>query len=128
MDRDREHSRIPPEDRLRTITVVDVDVDVRDPPDAVREQPRDRDRRVVVHAESRRSGRHRVVETSGRVERVCHRAIEDRSRGRDGRAGYDRPGLVHLREDRVVAGPVPVAAVVSLCAVTGPRRRVDEVG
>ena len=71
---DREHPRIVVEDGLHAVAVVHVDVDVRDPLRTQVEQPRDRDRRVVVDAEAGRARRHRVVQAAGDVDRARARA------------------------------------------------------
>ena len=81
---------IVPEDRLRTVAVMHVDVDVGDPLHALGEHPRDRDRRIVVDAEPRGSAGHRVVQAARRVERVRDLARAARPRGRgDAGAGDD---------------------------------------
>ena len=73
----------------------------------------------------RRPRGHRVVQAAGRVERVQDRAVAD-GLGRDERgARHERARLVHVREDRVVAGPEPEPAPVALLAVPGPLRRLD---
>ena len=128
MDRDREHPRVVPEARLHAVAVMHVDVDVGDPLSALREQPRDADGRVVVHAEPRGTVGHRVVETPGRVEGMLGLARPDRPGGRDRGADHERPGLVHVVEDRVVTGPVAEPAPRALLAVPRARRGVDECG
>ena len=72
VDRDRQHTRVVVEDELHAIAVMDVDVDVGDPLGACLEQPRDRDRRIVVHTEPRGPLGHRVMKSTRRVERVLH--------------------------------------------------------
>ena len=125
VDRDGEHPRVPVEDRLDAVAVVDVDVHVRDRVHAVVEQPRDRDRGIVVHAEPGGPRRHRVMQASGGVEGVQDRAVAD-GLGRDERGTrHERTRLVHVREDRVVAGPEPEPAPAPLLAVPGRLRRLD---
>ena len=74
VDRDREHPRVVPEDLLDAVTVVNVDVDVGDPLDALVEQPLDADRSVVVDAETARLVGHGVVQAPGEVDRVARLA------------------------------------------------------
>ena len=52
MDRDRRDARVGPVDRLDAVAVMDVEVDVHHP-QTVASGPRDRERRIVVHAETR---------------------------------------------------------------------------
>src|SRR5262245_25989696 len=126
MERDRQHARLGVEDRLHPVAVMDVHVHVRDRVHASIEQPRDRDRWVVVHTEARCARRHRVMQPARRVERVPNRSVAD-GPGRDQRRARDeRARLVHVREDRVVAGAVAEPAPGSGLVVPGPPRRVDE--
>jgi hypothetical protein len=125
MDRDGQHPRVLGEDRLHAVAVMDVDVHVRDRIHAALEQPRDRDGGIVVHAESRSTGRHRVVESAGGVERVQHRSVADGLGRNERRTRHERAGLVHVREDRVVAGPEPESGPVPSLAVPRPPRRLD---
>ena len=128
VDGDGEDARFRVEDRLRAVAVMDVDVDVGDALHALGEQPRDRDRGIVVDAESRRPRRHRVVQSSCRIERVIGAAGQHLVRCDDARACHERRGLVHPREDRVVARAVAVPSPVAVFAVARAFRRVDVVG
>src|SRR5205823_7160557 len=112
------------EDRLGAVPVVHVHVDVRDPAGPVVEQPPDGDGRVVVHAEAAGPLGHGVVRPAGRVERVLGPSAPDGFGGDDRRPGHARPGLVHVREDRVVAGAVPELPPGTVLTVPGARRRV----
>ena len=127
VDRDRQHPRVVPEDRLHAVAMVYVHVDVGDPLDASGEHPGDRDGRIVVHAEPRRARRHRMVQAAGRVERMRGLADDHRPGGRDGGARHDRPGLVHAVEDRVVARAVAEPAPGSVYPVPGLPGRLDEL-
>ena len=69
---DRQDARVVPERRLHPVAVVHVDVDVRDPLGALAEQPRDRDRGVVVDAEA--AGVRRASRGAGR-RRCSRRAV-----------------------------------------------------
>ncbi len=126
VDRDREHARLVPEDRLDAVAVMDVDVDVGDSLGAFPKQPGDRDGRVVVDAEAARPGGHRVVQSAGGVERVELLPSPDGAGGLDGGACHQRAGLVHPVEDRVVPGAVAEPAPVALHPAPGGLRRLDE--
>ena len=102
VDGDRQHARIVPVDRLDAVAVVHVEVDVQDAQSGAA-CPRDRECRVVVDAEPRGTGRHRVMEPAARVEGVLVVAAQDRLHRPDRPAGHRRPRLVHAGERRVVA-------------------------
>ena len=106
VDRNCQHARVRPVNRLDAVAVVHVQVDVHDP-QAVAARPRDRERRVVVHAKARGPRRHRVVQPAAGVEGMGHLAAEDRLDGPQ-RAAGDRGGrLVHAGERGRVARPDP---------------------
>src|ERR671910_691495 len=127
VQRDGEDTRVVVEDRLRAVAVVHVDVDVGNTFGAFAQEPRDGNGGIVVHAEPRGSRGHRVVQTARRVERVSDGAIEGRARRDDGRTRDERTGLVHLREDGIVARPVAEPLPVAVLAVPRSARRVDEL-
>ena len=70
MQADREHPRVVVEGRLHPVAVVDVDVDVGDALGAIGEQPGDRDRWVVVDAETAGLIGHRVMQAAADVGRM----------------------------------------------------------
>src|SRR3954453_3797789 len=87
---DRQHAWVVPERRLHAIAVMHVDVDVRDPLDALAQQPCDGDRRVVVDAEARSGRRHRVVQAACDVARMLMPALMNGACRRNGCTGYER--------------------------------------
>jgi hypothetical protein len=109
--RDRQHPGLLGEDRLDPVAVVDVDVDVGDPLDALLQQPGDRHRRVVVDAEAAGPVAHGVVEAAGGREGVQGAAGADRLRRRHGGAAHPGGGLVHAGELGRVARPDAVGEV-----------------
>ena len=104
MDREREHARVVPEDRLDAVAVVRVQVDVGDPLGAGVEQALDRGSGVVVDAEAGGGASLRVMHAAGDVDAVLDPA------GPYGLGDVDRAGeeagrgLVHVGEDGVVVG------------------------
>ena len=102
VERQRQHARIVPVDRLDAVAVVDVEVDVQDA-QPVPPRPGDGQRRVVVDAEAGRPVGHRVVEAAARVEGVLDVAAQDRLHRPDRAARDRRRGLVHAGERRIVA-------------------------
>jgi hypothetical protein len=98
------------EGRLHAVAVVHVDIHVRDPLGPQIEQPRDGDRRVVVHAEPGRSRRHRVVQAARDVHRPRRRAAPDRFRRGEGGAADPGARVVHALEDRIVGSVEAPAA------------------
>ncbi len=68
------------------------------------QHPGDRDGRVVVDAEAAGTLGHRVVQPARRIERVLRAAAEHGLGGDDRGAGHARGRLVHVGEDRIVAG------------------------
>ena len=101
---DRQHPRIVIEGGLHPVAVVHVDVDVGDPLRALPEQPGDRDRRVVVHAEPARAAAHRVVQPARDARAMLRRAGPDRTGRRQGRSRHQRRRVVHAGEYRVILG------------------------
>jgi calcium-translocating P-type ATPase len=101
---DRQHPRVVVEDRLHPVAVVHVDVDVRDALGAARQQPGDRDRRIVVDAEPAGPIGHRVMQPARDVRPVLGVPRPYRPGGRQRRASDQRGCLVHTCEDRVVLG------------------------
>src|SRR6266542_476585 len=126
VDRDGEHARVLVEDRLGPVAVMYVHVDVRDAFHAMVQKPPDGDRGVVVDAEPRGPVGHRMVQPAGGVERVVVAAVQDPLRGDDGGTGDGGAGLVHVPEDRVVAGSVAEPRPVAAFPVAGPLRGVDK--
>ena len=77
MERDRHDPRIVGVDRLDTVPVVDVEVDVQHPL-ALEAGERDGQRRIVVDAEPRGAIAHRVMEAPAGMEGVLDLARDDR--------------------------------------------------
>ncbi len=102
VDRDRHDARVVPVDRLDPVAVVHVEIDVEHP-QAVASGPRDRQRDIVVDAEARRPGRHRVMQPAAGMEGVVDLASQDRLHRPDRAAGHHRGGVMHAGERRVVA-------------------------
>lgn len=107
MDRDREHARIVVEHRLHAITVMRVDIDVRDALRSVVEQPTDGKRDVVVDAEPAGMTAHRVMEAAADVDGARGLTSPDTTGRLDARTGDERARLVHLREHRIVVSAQP---------------------
>ena len=125
---DGQHPRVVVEDRLDTVAVVDVDVDVRDPLRAFVEQPPDAHRDVVVDAEAARPARHRVVEPAGDVGAVDALAGPDPAERL--LAGTDdvRRRVVHAAEDGVVVGAETAQLLSGSRARAHPPHGVDQRG
>ncbi len=113
---DRQHPRVVPERGLHTVTVMHVDVDVRDSLGALLEQPGNRDRRVVVDAEAAGVAAHGMVQAASNAGTVLGSTGPDGTDRGQRRAGDERGRLVHPGEDRVVRSAEPVLQ---------QRRRVD---
>ncbi len=125
VQRDRQHPRVVVEDRLDAVAVVDVDIDVRDPLDALVEQPLDAHRDVVVDAEPARPVAHGVVQAArdvGAVQALAGVHLAERLE-----AGADdvRGRAMHVDEHRVVVGRE--AVVVDLDRVGVLARAGDRV-
>src|SRR5207245_6718562 len=103
---DREHARLPVEDRLHAVAVVHVDVHVRDALGAVRQHPGDGYGGIVVDAEAAGALGHRVVQPAGRVEGVLRPGSEHSLRGHHRGARHAGGRFVHVRKDGVVARAV----------------------
>jgi hypothetical protein len=101
---DRQDPRIVPERGLDAVPVMYVDVDVRDPLGALAEQPRDGDGGIVVDAEAAGIRPHRVMQAARDVRAVPDRARPHGPGRRQRRARDERGCLMHVREDRIVAG------------------------
>ena len=102
MERDRQHVRIVPEDRLHAVAVVDVEVHVQDAVAGVPCAP-DGERHVVVDAEAACAAGHRVVEAAAWMEGVELLAGQDPLHRGERSAGDGRGRLVHAVERGVVA-------------------------
>ena len=135
---DGQHPGIIPERPLHAVAVVGVHVDVRDPLRALAEQPRDRDRRVVVDAEPAGVPGHGVVQAARDARPVLRRRRPDGpGRGQRG-PGHHGGRLVHAGEHRVVLGAEPVheqhsfgqvlLALAQLPAASGQPHHVDVDG
>ena len=98
-----------------------VDVDVGDT-ESVAPQRKDREHGVVQVAESRRAGRHRVMEAPREVERARHVASRHQLGGEDRAPAGERRGLVAPGPDRVVAGAqaIPVGLGHGRAGAGGP--------
>jgi hypothetical protein len=107
---------------------MNVDIDVGDAFDPLLEQPRDGQSRIVVDAEAAGPVRHGVVETAGGVEGVLGSTRMDGLSRHQRGPRHPGPRLVHLGEDRVVAGPVAEPVPRPFFPVPGPFRRVDVLG
>jgi hypothetical protein len=70
VQRDGEDTGVIPEDTLRSVAVVSVDVDIRHAADAAVEQPLDGNRRIVVDAEAAGPFAGRVVHAATEVHGV----------------------------------------------------------
>ena len=128
VDRDRQHAGVLVEDRLRSVAVMHIDIHVRHPLHSLVQHPRDRDRRIVVDAESGRACGHRVMQSTGGVERMRDLTGEHRSGRFDRRSRHDRSRLVHVIEDGVVARPVPETGPRPIVASARSLRRVEVFG
>ncbi len=84
--------------------MVHVDVHVGDSLRAGRQEPGDRDGRVVVHAEPARVPAHRVMQPARDARAVLGPAGPDGARRGQGRAGHQRRGVVHAGKHRVILG------------------------
>jgi hypothetical protein len=125
MDRDGQHPRVSEKHRLHAVAVVHVDVDIGDPLRPVPQQPRNDDGRIVVHAEPAGLLRQRMVQPTGRVERVLRPSRPHRFRRRQRRAHHPQGGFVHLRKDRIVAGPEAKRAPRPVLPVPRPPDDID---
>ena len=90
-----------------------------------REQPRDRDRRVVVDAETGRRPRHRVMQPAGNVDRVLSSLLPDSARSCHRRTCDESARLVHALEDRVVRRAQPVSQIRAQWWSPGPAYRIE---
>ena len=102
VQRQGQHARVGPVDRLDAVAVVDVEVEVQDA-QAVVPRPGDRERRVVVDAEPGGAVRHRVMEAAAGVEGVLDVAAQDRLDRPQRPTGHRGTGVVHPGEGRIVA-------------------------
>src|SRR2546427_5944616 len=94
------------ENRLDSIPVVRVDVDVQDPPDPVLiEQGPDPDCDVVEDAEAGRTVRHRMVEPAAEVEGPCAASRRHLRTSPQGCTHLEGRCLVHPCEDGIVHRP-----------------------
>jgi len=89
-------------DRLHAIAVVDIEIHVQDP-QPVTPCPGDRQRWVVVDAESGRVVGHRMMQPAARVEGMLDIAAQDGFDRPQRSTGHHRPGFVHASERRIVA-------------------------
>ncbi len=122
---DGQYPRVVIKRGLYPVAVVRVDVHVGDALGALPQQPGDRDRDVVVHAEPAGMRGHGVVHAARDAGPVLGRPGPHRAgRGR-GRPGHQRRCLVHAGEDRVVLGAQPEHP---LGAQLGFRQAVPGVG
>ena len=103
VDGEGQHLRIVPEERLRAVAVVDVEVDVEHAVAGVaRTGHAERD--VVVDAEARRARGHRVVQAAAGMEGVVDLTGQDAVDGVDRAAGHRSPTP---RASRRTAGSRP---------------------
>jgi len=107
------------ERRLHAVTVMCVDVDVRDTHPAIGEQAAD-DRGIVVDAETRRATPHRMVQPARVVDGHARAAGEHVLHRRERAAGGEEADLMHPFERRRVA--VRVEAVFGVVHVRIGRR------
>ena len=107
VDRERQHLRIVPEERLGSVAVMHVEVDVEHAMAGVARSG-DGQRDVVVDAEAGRASGHRVVQAAARIEGMLDLAGQDPIDGVDRAAGDRRRRLVHAVEWRTVARADPV--------------------
>ena len=101
MDREREHLGITLEQRLDTIAVVHVEVDIHDPVPGIPCRGHGQGD-VVVDAEARCSCPHRVMQPAGRREGVVGLARQDALDRPDGAACHERGDLVYAVERRYI--------------------------
>ena len=108
MQANGQHPRVVPERRLHAVAVMGVHVDVGDPLRPLAQQPRDRDGRVVVNAETAGAAGHGVVQATRDAGAVLRGRRPDRP-GRGQRGSRHHGGrLVHAGEHRIVGGTEPV--------------------
>jgi len=131
VERDDEHVLFP-EDRLRAVAVMSVDVEDRDTADAVVPQIPHRDGDVIEKAEPRGAVRMRVVETAGRIENVHGAVAGDEPAREDRTADGERGTLEHSAVrgglsavDQTVATAVQLAEEAEICAGVDRRELVD---
>ena len=143
VQRDRQHPRVGVEGGLDAVAVVHVDVDVGDAVEPVVEQPGDRDRAVVVHAEpgravgaSRGAGRRRcsppvgpplAISRAARSEPPETRLLASCIRGKIGLSSVPSP----CRRSSPSSGRPERRPGTTTCAPARPRRpgglRLEEV-
>ena len=104
VQRNGQDARIVPEDALRAVAVVRIDVDVGHPPDAAVEQPLDREGGVVVDAKTARALPGGVVHPAAEVHGPHGAAVQDSCGRQQGAAGQPGAGFVHAGKGGVVLG------------------------
>ena len=118
VDRDREHSRVVPEERLDTVTVVGVDIEIDDALVSGFEELGDRSGCVVVDAEPAGLARHRVVHSAAEIHRPAIVTGDDSVRGVDAALEQQRRGGVHILEPGNILGadsePVRILLIEAL--------------
>ena len=98
-----QHAWLVVEDPLHAVAVMNVDIEIHDPPvRMVGQHLRDRDRRIVVDAETGRLGATGMVQSSRRIERVVEPARSDRICGGQAGPRHRARRRVHVHEDRIV--------------------------
>ncbi len=115
---DRQDPRVVPEQRLRPVAVVHVDVDVGDLRGAGVEQPLHRRGDVVVDAEAGGPVAEGVVQPAAEVHRVPHLAGPHLVGAVDAGLQHPGAGVVHAGEGRVVGG-AETARLVGVVGVLG---------
>ena len=122
---DRQHPRVVVKRRFDPVPVMGVHIDISHSTYAIPQKPRDGDGRVVVDAEPRRPGRHRVMKAASQVDGVVHLAATNRARRLHGGPGDERRRIVHQLEDRVVlaAQSICVERLGELSQRRPPHRR-----
>ena len=103
VDRQGHDLRVVPEERLDTVAVMDVEVEVQDPMPGIAGHGAGQGD-VVVDAEARGMAGHGVVQPAARVERVGRLPGQDGGHGGERTAGHRGRRLVHADERGVVAG------------------------
>ncbi len=124
---DGQHPRVVPEHRLDAVAVVDVEVQVGHPLGPQPQQPDDRHRGVVVHAEAAGAVGHRVVQAAGDVDGVQRVAPPHCLGGPHTAADDQRGRLVHALEHRVVGSVEAPSAEVRVRRRLADRIEVGRV-
>ena len=121
-------ARVVPEHGLHAVTVVHVDVDVRDPLHALVEQPGDPDRDVVVDAEALGRAGQGVVQSARQVHRVVGPPVVHRLHGHQRGPCDPARRDVHVGKHRVVVGTQAASSVVEVRIGRGPPDGRDVLG